>query len=266
MPALEVRPGLSLGYTVTGPEDAPWLVLITGLGGLQEGWFRQVPHFAASFRVLTYDHRGAGRSSTLDVPTTMRDLADDAVRLFDAVGIARAHVWGVSMGGKVAQELALGWPERVDRLILENTNAGEVHRVEGPASPLRGGGEGPRTEEDWHDRIVPLLFGRVYREANAGSMRAFARSRVRHPQDPVGARRQWEAYDGFDAWERLPAVRARTLVLVGDEDALTDPRNGERLAARIPGAGLVSVPGGHSVHIENPGAVNAAVEAFLRAP
>src|SRR5687768_12583948 len=118
MPELEVRPGLTLSYRTYGPEGAPWLTLITGLGGLQEGWFRQVPYFEREYRVLTFDNRGAGRSGAIDVPTRMVDLADDTRRLLDALGIARTHVWGVSMGGKVAQELALGWPERVDELVL----------------------------------------------------------------------------------------------------------------------------------------------------
>lgn len=261
MPEATVRSGLTLAYDVRGPEGAPWLVLITGFGGLQEGWFRQVAHFAKSFRVLTFDNRGAGRSTTLDVPTSMRDLAEDTALLMDALGVAKAHVWGVSMGGKVAMELALGWPERVDHLVLENTTAGEAHRVEGTSERLRGAHAGD--EAHWLDVIVPLLFGQKYREANAASMKAFARSRVRKPADPVGMQRQWEAYLSFDAWERLPEIAHPTLVLVGDEDAMTDPRNGAALAERLPNAQFASVPGGHSVHIEDPAAVNAIVDNFL---
>ena len=263
MPEAAIRSGLSLNYRISGPEGAPVLILITGLGGLQEGWFRQVPYFEAKYRVLTFDNRGAGRSGTLDQPATMWDFADDVSRLMDHLAIARAHVWGVSMGGKIAQELALRSPERVDRLVLECTSAGETHRVEGNVeAKLRGGNE--LSEGEWFERIVPLLFGRSYREANVGSMRAFARSRARHPQDPIGAARQWEAYDAFDSWERLPSLRHRTLVLTGDEDSLTDPRNSEVLVARIPRAELYVVAGaGHSLHIEKPDETNAVVQSFL---
>lgn len=263
MPDVRIRPDLSLNYRLEGPQEAPWLVLITGLGGLQEGWFRQVPCFARDFRVLTFDNRGAGRSGVIDAPLTIADLADDTARLFDALGVARAHVWGVSMGGKVAQELALSRPDRVDRLVLENTTAGEAHRVDAFGGRLRG--MASLTEEQWLTDVVPLLFGRAYREANAGSMRAFARSRVRHPQDPIGAARQWEAYAAFSSWDRLAKITQRTLVLVGSEDALTDPRNGEALAGRLPNAELAVVAGGHSVHIENFEAVNAVVARFLGA-
>jgi 3-oxoadipate enol-lactonase len=258
---ITVRPGLQIAHDVHGPEGAPWLTLITGYGGLQEGWFRQVPYFAQHYQVLTLDNRGAGRSDVLDVPTTMRDLAQDVVLLLDALRIEKTHVWGVSMGGKVAMELALGWPDRVDRLVLENTTAGEAHRVEGPSPTLPG--MQPTTEEDWLEGVVPLLFSRAYREANAASMIAFARSRVRNPADPAGMARQWEAYLEFDAWDRLGKIVHPTLVLAGDEDALTDARNSQALVDRIPHARFASVPGGHSVHIENPTAVNEAVAAFL---
>jgi 3-oxoadipate enol-lactonase len=264
MPDIEVRPGLVVNYRISGPSEAPALVLITGLGGLQEGWFRQVPYFEPSYRVLTLDNRGAGQSGVLDVPTTMRDMAEDVVAVMDAAGVAHAHIWGVSMGGKIAQELALGWPQRVDRLVLECTSAGEAHRVEGkPEGRLRG--SHAFSEQDWLERLVPLIFGRAYREANASSMRAFARSRVRHPQDSVGAARQWEAYEAFDSWDRLPNLMHRTLVITGDEDALTHPANSERLVERLPNAELYVVNGaGHSLHIEKPEEVNAVIDAFLR--
>ncbi len=264
MPDVEVRPGLTTNYRISGPDDAPVLLLITGLGGLQEGWFRQVPHFERAWRVVTFDNRGAGRSSVLDEPARMIDFADDTRRLLDLLAIPKAHVWGVSMGGKVAQELALAWPERVDKLILGCTTAGDAHRVEGHAPSGLTGASGS-TEQEWLDRIVPLLFGREYREKNANSMKAFARGRARHPQDPRGAARQWEAYHGFDSWDRLPEITHRTLVITGDEDALTHPGNADRLLERLPNAVKYVVPGaGHSFHLEKPDEVNQAVEQFLR--
>jgi pimeloyl-ACP methyl ester carboxylesterase len=265
MPLVPIRDGVALSVLDDGPRDAPALVLITGLGGLKEGWFRQVPEFSRDFRVIAHDHRGMGGSTSTDDAFTLRDLADDVVRLLDALDVPTAAVWGVSMGGKVAQELAIGWPDRVSALILENTSAGEVHRVEGPLeSPLRRmqGADADR----WLTDIVPLLFGEAYRAANPGSMRAFARSRERHPPDPGALARQWAAYERFDSWDRLPQIAAPTLCLAGAEDNLCDPRNANALAARIPGARAVSIPGGgHSVHIELPDAVNAAVRAFLAA-
>jgi pimeloyl-ACP methyl ester carboxylesterase len=194
----------------------------------------------------------------------MADLADDTLRLMDAVGFEQAHVWGVSMGGKIAQEMALRHPERVGRLILAATTAGDAHRVEGSAGSYAR--KDPTTEQEWLDDVVPRLFGRAYREKNAGSMKAFARSRARHPQDPAGMARQREAYHAFDSWDRLPSLRHRTLVLTGDEDAMTDPRNADILVERLPDAVKVVIPGaGHSLHIEKPDEVNAVVDRFLGA-
>jgi pimeloyl-ACP methyl ester carboxylesterase len=263
VPDLQIRPGLSLNYRLSGPEGAPVLTLITGLGGLQEGWFRQVPHFEQQWRVLTFDNRGAGRSGVLDVPTTIHDMAEDVVLLLDALQIRETHVFGVSMGGKIAQELALQHPERVISLILGCTTAGDATRVEGEASGLRGAATA--TEAEWTERLIPLLFGKAYRERNAGSMKAFARSRARNPQNPVGFARQWEAYRSFDSWDRLPELRHRTLVITGDEDTATHPDNSRQLAERIPGARLALIRGaGHSFHIEEADETNRVVESFLK--
>ena len=256
-----IRPGLSLSWQRSGDPAAPALTLITGLGGLKEGWFRQVPYFEDRFQVLIFDNRGMGGSDVLDVPVSMRDLAEDTKLLLDQLGITSTHIWGVSMGAKIAQELALSWPERVSNLVLGCTHSGD--RVEGAASsPLR---EMHALDEDaFLTRVVPMLFGREYREANARSMRAFARSRSRRAPDPVAIRRQWEAYDSFNTTGRLPEILHRTLVITGDEDALCSPENSQRLAARLPNAELAIVPGaGHSFHIEKPALVNSRVGAFL---
>ena len=258
-----IRGNQTIAYHLSGPEDAPVLLLITGLAGLKEGWFHQVAYFQKRCRILTFDNRGLGGSSLVESEATLADFAEDAVLLMDHLNIDAAHVWGVSMGGKIAQELALGWPERVDHVVLENTSAGEAHRVEGrQPSPLRAmqGAD----SETWLAQIVPLLFGKAYREANAKAMRAFARSRERRPPNSAAVDIQWNAYERFDSWERLPQLRHSVLCLAGAEDALCHPGNAERLAERLPMAELCIIDGGgHSVHIELPLLVNEAVAAFL---
>lgn len=266
MPNADVRENLSLAYTDSGARDAPALVLITGLGGLKEAWFRQIGPLSEHFRVISFDNRGMGGSSVVDAPLSIRDMAEDTVRLLDALDLGRAHVFGVSMGGKIAQELALGWPERVDRVVLGCTSAGEAHRVEGrKPSPLR---RMQGLDADGFLReIVPLLFGQAYIEKNQGAMRAFARSRERRPPNPVALKRQWEAYEAFDSWDRLPELAHRTLCITGNEDRLCDWRNSERLVERLPNAALHIVEGaGHSFHLEAPDEVNRAVIDFLTAP
>lgn len=263
MPQVQLRPELSTAYTDSGDPGNPVLVLITGLGGLKEGWFRQVGPLSEDFRVITLDNRGMGGSSLVDQPLSIRDMAEDVVLLLDHLGVAQAHIFGVSMGGKICQELALGWPARVGRVVLGCTSAGEDHRVEG-RQPSRLRAMQGLDAEGFLDKIVPLLFGTRYRQANDKAMRAFARSRERRPPNARALALQWDAYDGFDSWDRLPTMEHATLCITGDEDELCDWRNSERLAQRIPRAQLVLVPGtGHSFHLEDADVVNRAVREFL---
>jgi 3-oxoadipate enol-lactonase len=263
MPTAEVRANLTLAYTDSGG-DAPALVLITGLGGLKEAWYRQVGGLSAHFRVITLDNRGMGGSSLVDAPLQIWDMAEDVVLLLDHLGIARAHIFGVSMGGKISQELALTWPERVDRLVLGCTSPGEDHRVEG-RQPSRLRAMQGLDAEGFLTEIVPVLFGAKYVSANQGAMKAFARGRERRPPNPTALSRQWEAYDAFHSFDRLPGLLHRTLCITGDEDALCDWRNSELLADELPNAELYVVEGaGHSFHLEAFEEVNRVVAHFLQ--
>ena len=263
MPTVQIRDELTLAYTESGDPEAPALLLVTGLGGLKEAWFRQVGPLSERFRVISFDNRGMGGSSVIDEPLTIWDMAEDAVLLLDALGIERASIFGVSMGGKICQELALTWPERVNRVVLGCTSAGEEHRVEGrKPSPLKA--MAGLDAEGFLEQIVPLLFGERHIARNQGAMRAFARSRERRPPDPRAVARQWEAYSAFDSWERLPGLLNPTLCITGDEDALCDWRNSERLVDQLPNAELHIVEGtGHSFHLEAPDEVNRVVAEFL---
>lgn len=263
MPTAAIRDDLTLAYTDSGDPEAPPLLLVTGLGGLKEGWFRQIGPLSKTYRVITVDNRGMGGSSLVDAPLSIWDMAQDLVLLLDHLNIARTHVFGVSMGGKISQELALTWPERVHRLVLGCTSAGEEHRVEGrqpsPLRAMRG-----LSADEFLEQIVPLLFGRRYIEANPGPMRAFARSRERRPPNPIALGRQWEAYSAFDSWERLPGLLHRTLCITGDEDGLCAWQNSEKLCDQLPNADVYVVEGaGHSFHLESDREVNEVVGRFL---
>jgi len=262
MSRLKVRSNLELAYRLEGPEQAPVLLLITGLGARLESWQYQINAFRKTHRVLCFDNRGCGRSSVLNEPVDMHALAHDAILLMDGLGIGSAHVFGVSLGGKIALELALGWPERVQRLVLGCTSSRPVASASAAIERLVHSSE--MELSDIMDTLVPLLFGRAYRQSHQREIEIFARGRVRRPTDPVGLRRLWEAHQGFDVTDRLPSLQHPTLIVTGDDDALIDPLNSVMLEEAIPHASRVVIPAaGHSFHVERPQWVNDVLAKFL---
>jgi 3-oxoadipate enol-lactonase len=248
-----VRPdGVHLYHEVHGPVDAAPMILLEGLGGDIPGWRRNIPHLARELRVVAYDFRGNGNSDEPPGPCTVATFVDDTVGLLDALGIDRAHVYGQSFGGMVAQELALTAPHRVRTLILACTDMG-------PGRAIPPTARAPK-HEPWRTLYAPGFPGR-HPEHVAEDLRVGAQQ----PDHPIGGRRQWEAMDGFDSYDRLPGLRIPTLVLHGTEDQLIPVESARRLAARIPGAELVLLEGaGHVYHSEQAEAADAAVLDFVR--
>jgi pimeloyl-ACP methyl ester carboxylesterase len=222
------------------------------MGGDIPGWRRNIPVLATACFVIAYDHRGNGRSDDPLGFCPMATFVEDACGILDAVGVDAAHVYGQSFGGMVALELALTHPGRVRSLILAATHAGpsQVARIDGPNAP-KG--------EPWRALYAPA-FPDAHPEHVAEDL-SVAAAGVRHE---TGERRQWEAIQDFDAYDRLGGIGVPTLVLHGTEDRLVAPANASRLATDIPGAELVWLSGaGHLYHSEQAGAADAAVLDFI---
>jgi pimeloyl-ACP methyl ester carboxylesterase len=248
VPFLERPDGCRLYLEVHGRGEP--LVLLEGLGGDIAGWRRNIPRLAAELRVIAFDHRGNGRSVAPDEPMTMATFVEDAVALLDHLGVERAHLYGQSFGGMVAQEVALTSPDRVRSLILACTHPGFRHAV-----PVRA--TVPK-DRPW-EALYSERFLREDPEEVAEDQR------LGTPQAPRMARRQWEAMQGFDAFELLPSLRLPTLILHGTEDRTVHPDNARILAERIAGARLVLLEGaGHVYHTEQPEAADSAVMEFVR--
>lgn len=249
MPFLRRPDGCRLFYELHGRGDP--LILLEGLGGDTGGWRRNVPHLARELQVVAYDFRGNGRSDPPEAPVTMETFVDDTIGLLDHLEIGDAHLYGQSFGGMVALEVALTHPDRVRSLILAATHVGVRHAV-----PVRA----PVPKDRPWEALYSDRFLREHPEEVADDLRGGT------SQSPGAARRQWEAMRGFDAYDRLPSVRAPTLVLHGAEDRTIQPDNARVLADRIPGARLVLLEGaGHVYHAEQPEAADAAVLDFVRA-
>ena len=266
MPRTQSAPHLA--YSLTGPEDAPMVVFVNGLGGAQAAFTLQVRDFSRDHRVLTFDHRGVGGSDVVDAPVHMADFASDMVRVLDEVGAACVDFVGLSFGGRVLQQLAAGWPERVRRMVIGGTSAGGSLHHQGNADAhgsLRlatGAGQ-----EVWAETIAPLLFGRAYVEKYPERIVSLSRWRARYPSNPIGIARQWEAWDSFDMGDQIAAIECPVLVLHGTDDALSPVINAETLVSHLPNAKLMLLEGiGHSPNVEDPEAFNGAIRRFLRAP
>ena len=244
--------GATLFHEEHGDPAAEAIVLLEGMGGDIPGWRRSIPRLAVELMVVAYDFRGNGRSSEPTGPVTMSTFVEDTIALLDDLALDRAHVYGQSFGGMVAQELALVHPDRVDTLVLAATHCGGSHVVPAPRTAVPKG-------EPWR-----ALYAPGFPEAHPGHVAEDLRVGGEQPRHPSGGRRQWEAMRSFDNYDRLPLITAPTLVLHGTDDQLISPANAEVLAGRIPGAELVLLEGaGHLYHSEQSEGADAAVLDFV---
>ncbi|MFH2109689.1 MAG: alpha/beta hydrolase [Candidatus Bathyarchaeota archaeon] len=239
-------------YYETRGHGSP-LMLINGWGGNLNSWStRMVGFLSERHCVIMMDNRGTGRSGKPDAPYTMDLMAADTAGLLDALGVKQAHVMGFSMGGIVAQALALNHPGKVRSLVLCGTNPGGIHRVSSSihvqtelaliASPLP-----EMTERDRTVKLLYLLYPRGYVEENLEKL-ILDETYSDHPTPDYALMRQSQAIAGFDSYDQLPSIKAPALVVTGVDDVLVPPRNSEILAERIPDVRLVKVPGaGHGV-------------------
>jgi pimeloyl-ACP methyl ester carboxylesterase len=224
-----------------------------------------VPVFAERYRVISFDNRGAGQSDVPDVPYSTRMMADDAVGLLDALGIERAHVLGVSMGGMIAQEVALTHPRRVRSLQLHCTYARPDHYMLALMEAWRTI-RVKVTPEEWMRSVALWLFSpRTFQERPE-----FVETIIQtglanpHPFSLTGFLRQGDAVRSHDTLGRLGGLTCPTLVSVAEDDTLVPPRFARELAAAIPGAVFHLIPGaGHCYFWERPDLFNTMCLDFI---
>jgi 3-oxoadipate enol-lactonase len=240
----------------------PPILLIMGLGYPSCMWFRTRPLLANSYRTIALDNRGVGQSDVPPGPYSIALMASDAAAVLDAAGHSSAHVYGVSMGGMIAQEFALQYPQRVRSLILGCTAAGGPHaqRAEPAAIEMLKA----RTWMSWEqaaEAAIPFIY-------DAATPRRMIDEDIAQrrpwPTSPAGYLAQLQAILTWESFTRLPRITAPTLVIHGRADRLVPPGNGELIAARIPGAQLVLLE--HASHLfstDQPQAAEKAILEFL---
>lgn len=261
MPALLTDDGVGLAWSQTGPVGAPALLLCNSIGSTRRMWRPQIEALKDRLRVIGFDARGHGQSDAPAGEYRMASLARDAVAVLDAAGVERAHVCGLSLGGVVAQQMALDHGGRVDRLILANT-----------ASRIG-------TAESWTARIALVreqgmagladvalgrFFGAAFMAAHSDAVAPIRADLL--ACSPVGYAGACAALRDADLTEAIAAIAKPTLVIGGTADISTPPSSTQAIADAIPGARHVVLEAAHLSNLEQPDAFTALLEDFLELP
>jgi len=244
--------------------DGPPVLLVMGLGLSGGAWWRTVDALRRDFRVITFDNRGVGRSRGLTPAYTTEALADDAVAVLDALEIAQANVYGLSLGGMVAQQIALRHPRRVRSLVLgATTPGGRRARIadEEVMEFFRGRAQLSREEAAWAS--VPYNYGRRCRDRHADRIAEDIRHRLAYNFDEAAYQAQLMAAALHNTTSRLRRVLVPALVVHGKDDRVVPVANGELIASRLPRGELHLLPDtGHLYTTEAPEA-DSVVARFL---
>jgi pimeloyl-ACP methyl ester carboxylesterase len=242
------------------------LVMITGLSGNIDWWHpRLIQELSRNFKTVMFDNRGAGRTDLSGRKCTIKSSADDTAGLMDAFGISKAHVLGVSMGGMIAQELVLNYPEKVEKLVLYSTSCGGANSIP-PAQEVLGELTADirrLSEEEVAKIIVPLCFTKDFVDNNPDFMEFMTRQILKAPISRKAFTQQLKAIMQFDTYDRLSRIKAPTLVLHGKRDILIPPENGSILAKAIPNAKLVNLEKSAHLLAEDMGEVVHVLTEFL---
>ncbi len=244
--------------------SGPPLLLIAGLGGKGSSWRPYLQTAAKTHCVLTFDNRGAGAAPALEGPVTIRELAADVLALMDALGLEHVPVMGRSMGGKIAQELALMAPERVSRLVLVATSGrSDAHLAQIYEHWARMAELGVPAEVRHRSSMLWCLSAASLENTEAIAPYLQAKNSADRPGDyAIQAR----ACARHDALERLRQLDVATLVIAGSDDRLTPVAHAHALVDAIPGSRLELIPdAGHLVYLEQPEKFARAASDFLNA-
>jgi len=218
------------------------LIMIMGLSANIDWWNPHlIEELSKKFRLVIFDNRGAGRTDISDKKYTIKLFADDTARLMDALGISRAHVLGISMGGMIAQELVLNYHEKVEKLVLCSTTCGGPKSVSPSQEALEmlTAEKNMLSEEEVARMIMPFLLTSDFIANNPDLVEFRIRQILKVPISNEAYIRQLNAIIKFDTYERLPQIKVPTLILHGKRDALMPPENASILAKAIPNTQLV---------------------------
>src|ERR1700733_7547995 len=237
------------------------VLLIMGLGYPSYLWHRMRPMLNEQYRTIAFDNRGSGQS---DAPAGLYPMALmgwDAAAVLDAAGVESAHVFGVSMGGMIAQEFALQYPKRVRSLILGCTASGGPHAIQAEPAALQTLTRQGMTPEEAKEAIIPFIYDEGTPRARIDEDMAI---RMKWYPTPQGYMSQLQGIIAWEAYSRIAQITAPTLIIHGETDRLVPVGNSKLIAERLLHAKLVLIP--HASHIfetDQPVPSNQAIADFL---
>ncbi|UCH23353.1 MAG: alpha/beta fold hydrolase [Deltaproteobacteria bacterium] len=263
MPTLTIN-NCKIYYEIDGEGDP--LVLIMGLRRNIEWWCHQLPMLSKHFKVIAFDNRGAGRSDKPVMEYSIRLFADDTAGLMEELNIQSANILGISMGGYIAQELAINYPDKVRSLILGCTSCGGKRAVlmseERMQKFTTTAGLQP---EEILRKNMDIYFSDSYVNQYPEKIEEFVQISIRHYQPLDAFERQFDACLRHDAGDRLKQITAPTLIMTGNDDPLVPPENSNILHALIPGSKLSIFSGGrHCFFMETAERFNREVIDFFK--
>ena len=261
MPFAMTSDGVRLYYETMGTGEP--LLLVMGQAGDHHGWDFVRGDFANQYQVIVYDHRGTGQSDKPEQPPySTRGFAQDAIAILDHLGIARAHAYGISMGGRICQWLGIDHGDRLGALVLGCTTPGNAHGVRRPPE-VDADMRNPSPDPAAMARGLSRLLSPEWVAAHPTYMAAMAEAAL-HPIPEYARKLHYQASEGHDAWALLPTIKAPTLVIHGSNDQVTMTANATLRAERIPGAELSIVEGGrHMFFLEFREEAGRVVKEFL---
>jgi 3-oxoadipate enol-lactonase len=258
--------GIDLYYERRG--EGQRLLFLNGSGADLASTALLIQPFWDRFDCIAHDQRGLGRTSIPPGPYTMADYAADAAALLDHEGWDRCRVVGVSFGGMVAQELAVTWPDRVERLALACTSPGGAGGASYPLHELAALPDDERAALGTRlldTRFTPEWLADHEGDRALADMMAARRRPSENDEQLRGSLEQLGARRDHDVWDRLPAIACPTLVACGRYDGIAPPSNSEAIAGRVPGADLRVYDGGHAFFVQDRTALPEILD-FLAAP
>lgn len=256
--------GIEFYYEIHG--DGPPLVLFEGLGYASWMWYKQVSELSKHFKLIIIDNRGVGHSEKPDVEYSISLLADDAYEILNILGVTKAHILGVSMGGFIAQEFSLKYPEMVDKLILCSTSFGGPNIIPIPQETLevmlKGGGELANNEEAKFATSTALNKDTI--EKNSDIIDWIISSKAKNPQPRYAYHRQLMAGASFNKEQEIHDIQAETLILAGRGDRVVPYENAYMIHEKIPSSTVEIIEnGGHVFFMEEPETTNETIINFL---